>query len=71
MCRSQFISQALLYGDNQRYCVALIVPDFVEIKAWLLKNNKGIINIYVFIYIYICIYIYMHIKAHVYMYVCM
>jgi long-subunit acyl-CoA synthetase (AMP-forming) len=50
MCRSQFIAQALLYGDNQRHCVALVVPDFVEIKAWMLKNNKGNRDKYIHVY---------------------
>lgn len=38
--RSQFVAQSLLYGDNKKYNIVFIVPDFVELKAWATK--KGI-----------------------------
>jgi len=40
LCRSQFIAQAFLYGDNKVYNVTLIVPDFVELRPW--AEKKGI-----------------------------
>lgn len=41
LCRSKYIYQALLYGDNKEYCVALIVPDMNEVHTW--ATNEGII----------------------------
>ena len=38
--RSQFVAQAFLYGDNKIFNVALIVPDFIELKPW--AEKKGI-----------------------------
>lgn len=32
--RSVFISQVAVFGDNQEYNVALIVPDVAELKKW-------------------------------------
>ena len=31
---NRFISQAFVYGDNQKHISALIVPDFDELKRW-------------------------------------
>ena len=39
LCRSKFISQALLYGDNKDYCVVLIVPDMDEINKWAIEQG--------------------------------
>lgn len=39
LCRSKYVSQALLYGDNKDYCVALIVPDMNEINAWAIDQG--------------------------------
>jgi long-chain acyl-CoA synthetase len=39
MTRSHFVAQSFLYGDNKPYNVAIIVPDFVELRAWAKKNN--------------------------------
>ena len=40
LCRSQFITQAFIYGDNKVYNVTLVVPDFVELRPW--AEKKGI-----------------------------
>ena len=32
LTRSQYIAQALLYGDNKKYTVALLVPEMTEVK---------------------------------------
>lgn len=34
ICRSRYVAQTMLYGDNRNWIVALVVPDIVEIKAW-------------------------------------
>lgn len=39
ICRSQFIAQALLYGDNRIHTVVLVVPELAEIRAWALKRG--------------------------------
>lgn len=39
IARSHFIAQALIYGDNRPYNVALIVLDLVELKDWCAKNS--------------------------------
>eukprot|EP01041_Mallomonas_annulata_P008863 gene8863-18361_t len=39
LCRSRFISQAFMVGSNKTHTVALIVPDFVELKEWAVKQN--------------------------------
>lgn len=36
----RYIAQAMVYGDNQPYLVAMIVPDFNELKSYAL--HKGI-----------------------------
>ena len=36
---NRFISQAMVFGDNQKHISALIVPDFEELKLWAQKNN--------------------------------
>jgi len=37
---NRFISQAMVYGDNQKHVSALIVPDFNELRRW--AEEKGI-----------------------------
>lgn len=37
--RSQFISQAFIYGSNKIYNIALIIPDFIELKQWLIRHH--------------------------------
>lgn len=34
LCRSPYIDQCLLIGDQRPYCTALIVPDFEALAAW-------------------------------------
>lgn len=36
---NRFISQAMIFGDNQKHISALIVPDFEELKLWAQKNG--------------------------------
>jgi long-chain acyl-CoA synthetase len=36
--RSQFIAQALLYGDNKKFNIAVIVPDIVELRGWMARQ---------------------------------
>jgi long-chain acyl-CoA synthetase len=31
---SKYIQQALLYGDNKPYCIALLVPDWDKLRLW-------------------------------------
>ena len=45
--RSQYIAQALLYGDNRKHCIVVIVPDFAEIKQWAKKTHPAIFGTYV------------------------
>lgn len=40
LCRSRFIAQSFVFGDNRPFNIALVVPDLVELKAWAAK--KGI-----------------------------
>ena len=44
MTRSQFIAQALLYGDNQKNCVIIIVPEIQEIKTWATLQTPAVIG---------------------------
>jgi long-chain acyl-CoA synthetase len=39
ICRSQFVAQALLYGDNRIHTVVLVVPELLELRAWAVKNG--------------------------------
>ena len=39
LCRSSYIAQALLYGDNRPFTVALLVPNTVEIRSWAKKKK--------------------------------
>lgn len=42
LCRSKFIAQAFVYGDNRPHNVALIVPDAPELLAWARKNGMDV-----------------------------
>ncbi|MEX2243537.1 MAG: AMP-dependent synthetase/ligase [Fimbriimonadaceae bacterium] len=37
---SEFINEAVLFGDGMEYCCALIVPEFDRVKTWL--KAKGV-----------------------------
>lgn len=37
VCRSHFINQCLLFGDNREYNVLLVVPEFSQIRKWVTK----------------------------------
>lgn len=39
LCRSQFILQAMIYGSNRKFNVALIVPDFQQVFNILFHFN--------------------------------
>jgi len=39
ICRSQFIAQTMLYGDNKIHTVLLVVPELSELRVWALKNG--------------------------------
>ena len=32
ICQSKYIDQCVLIGDNREYCVALLTPNYSEIK---------------------------------------
>ena len=36
---SRYISQSMIYGDNQKHISALIVPNFEQLKKWCVKHN--------------------------------
>ncbi len=42
ICRSHFIQQTLLYGDNKEYNVILVVPDFPVLRQWVVKNVPAV-----------------------------
>ena len=35
---SEFINEAVLFGDGMEYCCALIVPEFDRVRAWLTEK---------------------------------
>jgi long-chain acyl-CoA synthetase len=37
VCRSHFINQCLLFGDNREFNVLLVVPEYTQIRAWVTK----------------------------------
>jgi long-chain acyl-CoA synthetase len=39
LCRSHFIAQAIIYGENKPFNICLIHPDFVEVKNYLIKKG--------------------------------
>ena len=41
LCRSNYIAQACVGGVNEPHNVAIIVPDFVEIRKWIQEQQKG------------------------------
>ncbi|MDR2083973.1 MAG: long-chain fatty acid--CoA ligase [Bacteroidales bacterium] len=36
---SQLIDNAMVVGENQKYCAALIVPDFMNLQSWCKSQN--------------------------------
>lgn len=36
---SRYIQQSMIYGDNQKYISALIVPNFEQLKKWCHQHN--------------------------------
>ncbi|MCH7904192.1 MAG: long-chain fatty acid--CoA ligase [Armatimonadetes bacterium] len=38
---SDFIEEAVLFGDGMEYCCALIVPEFDRIKTWLKEKGES------------------------------
>ena len=36
---SRYISQSMVYGDNQKHISALIVPNFEQLKEWCIKQG--------------------------------
>ena len=38
---SEFVNEAVLFGDGMEYCCALIVPEFERIKTWLAENGES------------------------------
>jgi long-chain acyl-CoA synthetase len=39
LCRSRFILQTFIHGDNMPSNVVLVVPDMVQLEAWAEKNS--------------------------------
>jgi long-chain acyl-CoA synthetase len=39
---STFIDNAMVVGENQKYCAALIVPDFMHLNKWCKQNDIAI-----------------------------
>jgi len=39
LCRSRYVFQAFLYGDNRNVCVALVVPEMAEVREWAQKKG--------------------------------
>jgi len=39
ICRSLFIAQAVVYGDNKAFNVALLVPEIAEIRSWAARQK--------------------------------
>jgi len=39
LIQSEFISQAWVFGENQDYLSAIIIPDFDFLKSWCIKQN--------------------------------
>jgi len=39
ICRSQFIAQTMLFGDNKIHTVLLVVPELAELRAWATKQG--------------------------------
>lgn len=39
LCRSRFVLQSFIYGDNKPHNICLIVPDMVELNSWAKSKN--------------------------------
>jgi long-chain acyl-CoA synthetase len=44
LCESEFIQQAIVLGQDQKYLAALIVPSQEEVNAWATENNVPIVD---------------------------
>lgn len=42
ICRSRFVLQSFIYGDNKPHNICLVVPDMVELNTW--AKGKGLIE---------------------------
>ena len=42
ICRSHYIQQVLLFGDNKPYNVLLVVPDFVTLRQWVAQHMSAV-----------------------------
>lgn len=42
ICRSHYIQQVLLFGDNKPYNVLLVVPDFVTLRQWVTQHMSAV-----------------------------
>jgi long-chain acyl-CoA synthetase len=38
-CESGFIENMVVFGENKKFAAALIVPDFIFLKAWCKKHK--------------------------------
>jgi len=44
LCESDYIAQAVVLGQDQKYLAALIVPDEEAVSAWAKENNVPIVD---------------------------
>jgi long-chain acyl-CoA synthetase len=44
LCESEYIQQAVVLGQDQKYLAALIVPDQAAVSAWAEENNVPIVD---------------------------
>ncbi len=51
ICRSRYVAQTLLYGDNRKWIVALIVPDVAEIKVWADTKNLKVCSALIILFL--------------------
>jgi long-chain acyl-CoA synthetase len=42
ICRSHYIQQVLLFGDNKPFNVVLVVPDFVALRQWVAQHMSAV-----------------------------
>ena len=36
---NQFVENIMVYGDNRRYTIGIIVPDFIVLERWAKENG--------------------------------
>lgn len=41
---SEFVNEAVLFGDGMEHCIALIVPEFDRVKSWLASNGQQVVE---------------------------